>query len=252
MKITSAYFVALSIGVFGGLTACNNSRKENQPTATAPEDTMLLHDLAEANKNTANAAAADNSLTTLKTGSDSGAAIVGASGGPSATPETRVVSRPATTPSSTTSVQASTGNGTVAPTTTTRSSSDTRPRESNRATTQRRAERPVASTSSSGDLCDSPTMADQRACLSRSIVENDAGLNSTYQELIAQSKKSGGPELEERLREAQRAWVNDRDMACRPGSTSGLWARAVARCLAERSATRTAELRRTLSSLRGQ
>jgi uncharacterized protein YecT (DUF1311 family) len=251
MKIIPAYFVALSIGLFGALTACNNSKKENQPTATAPEDTMLLHDLAEANKNTANAAAADNSLTTLRTGSDSAAAVVGAASGPSATPGTRVVSRSAAAPSSAASIQAGTAISTTTPTTT-RSSSATRSGETNTASTQRRGDRPVASTSSSGDPCDSPTAADQRACLNRSIVENDAELNSTYQELIAQSKKSGGPELEERLREAQRAWVNDRDMACRPANSSGLWARAVARCLAEHSATRTAELRHTLNSLRGQ
>jgi len=36
-----------------------------------------------------------------------------------------------------------------------------------------------------------------------------------YQELIAQSRKSGGPELEQRFREAQRNWVNQRDVEFR-------------------------------------
>jgi uncharacterized protein YecT (DUF1311 family) len=132
---------------------------------------------------------------------------------------------------------------------TTRVRTDTRSGDTTR--TSRQTDR-VASESSSGDPCDSPTAANQRTCLNRSIVANDADLNETYQELIAQSKMSGGPDLEARLREAQRAWVNDRDMACRAEDDSGLWARRVARCLADYSTRRTAELRRTLSSLRGQ
>jgi uncharacterized protein YecT (DUF1311 family) len=73
-----------------------------------------------------------------------------------------------------------------------------------------------------------------------------------YQELIAQSRKSGGPELEQRFREAQRNWVNQRDVECRNAGDGALWAKERARCLAAHSETRTAELRRNLNSLRGQ
>jgi uncharacterized protein YecT (DUF1311 family) len=239
MKIFSSYFVTLYMGVLVAAAACNGSKKEAQPTATAPEDTMLMHDLAEANKNTANAAALDNSLTALKAGGDSQTATpVNASGSPGAA-QTQIVSRP--TPVS--------SDGNVTPSTpTTRVRADTRSDDSNRATNRTTGSRAATS----GDPCDSPVSVDQRTCLNRSIVVNDADLNETYQDLIAQSRKSGGPELEERLREAQRTWINDRDMACRPTNTSGLWARSVAKCLAEHSAARTAELRRTLNSLRGQ
>ena len=105
---------------------------------------------------------------------------------------------------------------------------------------------------SSGNPCDSPAAVDQRTCLNRSIVENDADLNRTYQELLTQSRKSGGPELEQRFREAQRNWVNQRDAACRDVGEGALWARARARCLGSSSDGRTAELRRSLNSLRGQ
>jgi uncharacterized protein YecT (DUF1311 family) len=113
---------------------------------------------------------------------------------------------------------------------------------------------PLERSPASGDFCDSPAPADQRSCLNRSIVANDADLNQTYQELVAQSRVSGGPGLEERIRQTQREWINERDAACRPESQAAgsLWARAVARCLAGYSERRTAELRRTLASLRGQ
>lgn len=244
MKIFSRYFVTLYVGVLVAGAACNGSKKEAQPTATAPEDTMLMHDLAEANKNTANAAALDNSLTALKAGGDSQTVTPANVSGSTGAAQTQIVSRP--TPVSSDAVRPS---GSVTPSTpTTRVRADTRSDDSNRTT----ARTTVSHSASSGDPCDSPVSADQRTCLNRSIVVNDADLNQTYQDLIAQSRKSGGPELEERLREAQRAWINDRDMACRPSNASGLWARPVAKCLAEHSATRTAELRRTLNSLRGQ
>jgi uncharacterized protein YecT (DUF1311 family) len=243
MNIFSRYSVAVGVSILAAATACNGSKKEAQPTATAPEDTMLLHDLAEANKNTANAAAQDNSLTALKAGGDGQAATPANASAATATPPTQIVSRPTSVSSD--AVRPS-GNATAS-TPTTRVRADARSDDSNRTTA-----RTAARAASSGDPCDSPVSADQRTCLNRSIVVNDADLNQTYQDLIAQSRKSGGPELEERLREAQRAWINDRDMACRPASASGLWARSVAKCLAEHSAARTAELRRTLNSLRGQ
>ena len=84
------------------------------------------------------------------------------------------------------------------------------------------------------------------------IVRNDADLNQTYQELLAQSMKSGGSGLQDRFRQSQREWINTRDSDCQGAGDGALWARARARCLADYSAKRTAELQRSLNSLRGQ
>jgi len=86
-------------------------------------------------------------------------------------------------------------------------------------------------------------------------VQNDADLNRTYQDLLAQARKSGGSDLEDRFRQSQREWINTRDSDClnqTQGQGGALWARPRARCLADYSAKRTAELQRNLSSLRGQ
>jgi uncharacterized protein YecT (DUF1311 family) len=83
-------------------------------------------------------------------------------------------------------------------------------------------------------------------------VQNDADLNRIYQDLLEQSRKSGGAELEDRLRQSQREWINTRDSDCQSAGQGALWARARARCLADYSAKRTAELQRNLNSLRGQ
>ena len=108
------------------------------------------------------------------------------------------------------------------------------------------------SPASSGDPCDSPAPVDQRSCLNRSIVQNDADLNRTYQDLLAQARKSGGTDLEQRFRQSQRDWVNQRDIECRGSGDGALWARERARCLAGHSTSRAAELQRSLNSLRGQ
>ena len=108
---------------------------------------------------------------------------------------------------------------------------------------------------SSGDPCDSPTMTDQRSCLNRSIASNDADLNRVYRDLIAQSRQSGGAELEERFRQSQREWVDRRDTECRQQTSAAegrLWARSMSRCLANFSDQRVSELQRSLNQLRGQ
>ena len=233
-------FFRLSAGLvvaFAVSAGCRKAATAKADTATATaQDTMLMRDLAEANRNTAAASSLDNSLnTTIRAGSDStsvtpqnrpnnvpsvpAGAEVRASG-PRLTPPTRANDAPG---------------GTVIPTTRSPASS--------------------ASTRASRDPCDSPNLTDQRYCLNRSIVENDADLNRTYQELIAQARKSGGPDLEERFRQSQREWVNQRDADCTSQTETKdgkLWARTVARCLADHSSKRTAELSRNLSSLRGQ
>ena len=116
----------------------------------------------------------------------------------------------------------------------------------------RQAVRNRPKTSSTGDPSDSPDPEDQRSCLNRSIVQNDADLNQTYQELLAQSLKSGGSGLQDRFRQSQREWINTRDSNCQGAGDGALWARARARCLADYSTKRTAELQRSLNSMRGQ
>jgi len=108
---------------------------------------------------------------------------------------------------------------------------------------------------SSRDPCNSPAPVDQRSCLNRSIAANDVDLNRTYQELLAQARKSGGAELEDRFQQSQRDWINQRDADCtaQERSENGkLWAKARARCLADYSAKRTTDLQRDLNNLRGK
>ncbi|MGI8400414.1 MAG: lysozyme inhibitor LprI family protein [Gemmatimonadaceae bacterium] len=202
--------------------------------AKVAQDTMLLHDLAEANKNTAAAAAVDNSLNTVKTTGDQTLTPTQGAVPPSPTPVTRVVPR----------ASPSTNGGLVSA----RVTSDT----SIVRIGARQAARTRPRAASSSDPCDSPDPVNQRSCLNRLIVENDADLNQTYQELIAQSRKSGGPGLEERLRQSQREWINTRDVQCQGVGDGALWARDRGRCLADHSRRRTAELQRSLNSLRGQ
>jgi uncharacterized protein YecT (DUF1311 family) len=237
MKDFSRLSVPLLLVLSTGVAGCRKETKAKEVAAVA-QDTMLLHDLAEANKNTAAAAAADNSLNTVMT--------TGSSTLTSQAPQNRPADgREVTTPPTT--------NPSV-PTTRPRLTAPTTANDAPAPTTVPLERSPASSRPSSGDPCDSPTATDQRTCLNRSIVANDADLNSTYQELLAQARKSGGADLEERIRQTQRDWVNERDASCRPDTQSAgrLWARSVARCLANYSDKRTTELRRTLAGLRGQ
>lgn len=227
-KIPAVVFLALIAAGVG----CRESN-DMPEVASVGQDTMLLKDLAEANKNTAAAAAVDNSLNTvLTTGGGADPNLAPSSSQP------RTVVRPSQTGSQVL--------------TTPRLDPPLTASDAPRPTTVSTDLSPASRPSSSGDPCDSPAAVDQRSCLNRSIVQNDADLNRMYQELIAQSRKSGGSELEQRFREAQRNWVNQRDVECRNAGDGALWAKARARCLAAHSETRTAELRRNLNSLRGQ
>ena len=240
----------VSIALFMVVLSCRKEgdAKSKTQVAKVAQDTMLLHDLAEANKNTAAAAALDNSLGTVRTNPDGSPLVSEASR--SNTPVNRVVPR----------VTGATQTTTAAETTTTRTTRLTVPTQANDAphpTTVPLSRSPAnsASTRASGDPCDSPATIDQRYCLNRSIVTHDADLNSTYQDLLAQAQKSGGSDLAERFRQSQRDWVNKRDADCRaqaPIETGKLWARPLGQCLADYSARRTEELRQNLSSLRGQ
>lgn len=227
--------LVLVAGVSAGCRKEANAKADS--TAVASQDTMLLRDLAEANRNTAAASAVDNSLSTVRTTGDS-ASLTGLQNTP--TDRVRPV-MPGTDPalSGPRLTPPLRANDAPAPTTVPVSRSPTS----------------GVSARSSRDPCDSPSMADQRYCLNRSIVANDADLNRTYQEVVDQARKSGGSDLEERFRQSQREWINQRDSDCTAQTQSEdgkLWARARARCLANYSSKRAAELHRNLNSLRGQ
>jgi uncharacterized protein YecT (DUF1311 family) len=228
MKTLSRFLLGICLLLGPGSLACRGSKKTAE-VAKVAQDTMLLRDLAEANKNTANAAAMDNSLNTVKTTGDGSLPAMVDAAAQSHTPETRVVSRP---PAGSSQVLTSGTNGA--------SRNDSGGR--------------AGAASSSGDPCASPAAVDQRSCLNRSIVQNDAELNRVYQDLLAQSLKSGGPDLQERLIQSQRDWVNTRDSECtqQTSGSGALWAKARGRCLADYSTRRTAELQRNLNNLRGQ
>jgi uncharacterized protein YecT (DUF1311 family) len=242
IKVSAVVAIALAMVVM-------SCRKEGDAKSSAQvvkvaQDTMLLHDLAEANKNTAAASALDNSLGTVRTNPDGSSALV--SNSSPSTNASPVV------PRSTTETQRTT----PTPTNTPRMTAPTQSSDAHPTTVPlSRSPANSAATRSSGDPCDSPATIDQRYCLNRSIVSNDADLNSTYQDLLAQARKSGGSDLEDRFRQSQRDWVNKRDSDCTaqaPSQGNRLWARDRARCFADYSSRRTAELRQNLSNLRGQ
>jgi uncharacterized protein YecT (DUF1311 family) len=222
MKMLYTLPTAVCFAFVAGGVGCSKSN-ETPDAANVSQDTMLLRDLAEANKNTAAASAMDNSLTTIRT-----------TGGGSL-PENETSTRPS-------------GGSEVL----TSGPRMTPPLKANDASGPTTVPTRLSPAGDPGNPCDSPAAVDQRTCLNRSIAQNDADLNRTFQDLVAQSRKSGGAELEQRFRQSQRDWVNQRDAECRGIGEGALWARARARCLAESSDRRTAELRRNLNSLRGQ
>lgn len=236
MNTLSRFSIAVPLLLWAGSLACGKEKKTAEAASTT-QDTMLLRDLAEANRNTATANAMDNSLNTVRTSGDSSLPAMVNAAAQGRTPATSVVPRPPSLVSG-----AASGSR----------SSDSAPGANRVRPTERTSS---GQSATSGDPCDSPAPVDQRSCLNRSIVLNDADLNRTYQELLAQSRKSGGADLEDRFRQSQRDWVNARDSECNQqtsGQGGALWARARARCLADQSAKRTTELQRSLSSLRGQ
>jgi uncharacterized protein YecT (DUF1311 family) len=240
MKVLSRLALCTLVLLFVGL-GCRKETKAKEVAGAATQDTMLLRDLAEANKNTAAASALDNSLTTVRTGADGLSPMVDQAS------QSRPTDKVATRSQAAEGQVLSGARLTV-------------PRSANDApapTTVPLTRSPASSsaTRSSRDPCDSPNLTDQRYCLNRSIAANDADLNQTYQDLISQARKSGGSDLEDRFQQSQREWINQRDADCTSQTQSQdgrLWARARAKCLADYSARRTAELQRNLSSLRGQ
>lgn len=240
MKALSRLSVTLCVVVLSSSAACGKDSKP-KAVANAGQDTMLMHDLAEANRNTAAASVLDNSLNTVKTTAGGEAPAAGdALTKPS---DTKVVPRPA-------------GAGDDALTSGPRMTPPLKANDASGPTTVPLSRSPAsASRLGSRDPCESPAAVDQRSCLNRAIASNDAGLNRTYQELLAQAQKSGGSDLQGRFQQSQREWVNQRDADCNsqtPSENGKLWAKGRARCLADYSEKRTAELQRSLDNLRGQ
>jgi uncharacterized protein YecT (DUF1311 family) len=216
---SSAFPFFLPVMVSALLVVSCERAENDEVSVPVAQDTMLLHDLAQANRNTA-AADMDTTIPVIVRSRISDGEVeemVGVRGGPAnagsiLTPSgsTPRPTRPAPAPA-------------PAP--------------------------PV------GDPCDSPVADDQRTCLNRAIARSDVNLNRVYQEVISQARISGGAELETRFRDQQRAWVFTRDEDCRRQTRSQegtLWARTRARCLAEYSERRTGELQTSLNSLRGR
>ena len=105
--------------------------------------------------------------------------------------------------------------------------------------------------------CRSTRDRDQRACLFGHIQYADAGLNRTYQTLIARLRARAGGAAEPRavrlLRAEQRAWLAKRDAACQRGARAAstpLWGLARAPCFAAQSRAREAVLRSRLAAAR--
>src|SRR5258706_15760017 len=241
MKVIPRFSAVICLALLAGGLGCHKDPKAKD-VASVGQDTMLMHDLAEANRNTAAASAMDNSLNTVKTTGDGTVPAAGAVPQGQAS-DAKVVPRPS--PS-----------GSEVLTSGTRLSPPTRATDASGGTNVSLDRSPATGLQrASRDPCNSPSAVDQRSCLNRSIATNDSDLNRTYQELLDQARKSGGSELEDRFQQSQRDWVNQRDSDCTaqtPSDSGKLWAKARARCLADRSATRTAELQKNLNNLRWQ
>jgi uncharacterized protein YecT (DUF1311 family) len=108
----------------------------------------------------------------------------------------------------------------------------------------------------SGNVCDSPASSDQRRCLAEAIDRNDVELNSVYRRLVValatQAKLSPDDTTAdpvERLRNAQRNWVDARDQQCHSVGSGPLYARERSKCFADQSAKRTRELTQQLNDV---
>jgi uncharacterized protein YecT (DUF1311 family) len=109
------------------------------------------------------------------------------------------------------------------------------------------------------DVCSSPTDGDQHKCLMNAIDRNDVALNAVYQQLNAALRRQANvtidnpnPESIDRLHEAERQWMDERDQACHTVGGGPLYARERAQCFAEQSAKRTRDLQQMLDAIPNQ
>ena len=106
------------------------------------------------------------------------------------------------------------------------------------------------------EVCASTELGDQRTCLGLLIKENDIELNSVFRRLVTAMRRKANiadqdpePQTIVDLREAEKKWVEDRDVACRGVGAGPLYARTRAACYAGQSARRTRDLRQMLDSI---
>jgi uncharacterized protein YecT (DUF1311 family) len=106
------------------------------------------------------------------------------------------------------------------------------------------------------ELCESVETGDQRACLAQLIKDNDVELNSVFRRLVTAMRRKANiadqdpePQSLVDLREAEKKWVGDRDVACRGVGSGPRYARPRAACYADQSSKRTAQLRQMLDSI---
>src|ERR1700686_5726354 len=92
MNATSGLSAAVCLAMLAGGLACRKDPKAKE-VASVGQDTMLMRDLAEANRNTAAASALDNSLNTVKPGG-SGTVAGGGEKAQNRPADTKVVPRP--------------------------------------------------------------------------------------------------------------------------------------------------------------
>src|SRR4029079_16594149 len=106
------------------------------------------------------------------------------------------------------------------------------------------------------EVCASTEIGDQRPCLGQLIKENDVELNAVFRRLVTAMRRKANiadqdpePQSLVDLREAEKKWVEDRDVACRSTGSGPLYARTRAACYAGQSARRTQQLRQMLDSI---
>ena len=106
------------------------------------------------------------------------------------------------------------------------------------------------------EVCASTEVGDQRTCLGLLIKENDVELNAVFRRLVTAMRRKANiadqdpePQTIVDLREAEKKWVDDRDVACRGTGSGPLYARTRAACYAGQSARRVRDLRQMLDSI---
>lgn len=106
------------------------------------------------------------------------------------------------------------------------------------------------------EICASTETGDQRTCLGQLIKENDVELNAVFRRLVTALRRKANiadqdpePQTIVDLREAEKKWVEDRDVACRGVGGGPLYARTRAACYAGQSTRRVRDLRQMLDSI---
>ena len=249
--------LSLLLSTMAVMTACRQDRSSSTKDVLA-RDTALAGDLRKAADTTAYGDAADVAMAELP---DSGLSPMRVSTSPAGHLPRAPIPRdrtPAPAPTATASGEVASSDET------------TRSAATSSATIPAQTTAPPRSTESSSvaadspptPACASPATPDQRRCLMTYLARSDAGLDRTYQLLIAEMKRragtaSGDPEPDAvlRLREAQRAWLVYRDTECRRRNRAQegpLWAPMRAQCLGEFSGRRAEDLAASLARLQGR